>query len=268
MRHHISQLHQIIQQFQTKAVDEFDQALQNRCISHVKNYSVALDGVSKGIENREKAKYTFDDSRYKLSQLIDSKKPVDQIKFKNAQNDLITQTSTYNTISYQCKKDLYELTHARAHNATITGFSDALASFTQKTNEILSQSISVAQAISQVPTYQEKYTESRETVRPPELSQTPQAGFTSGFNPSSFSSPPPAPAPNSISGPKSVPSEFDTEWYYLDKNVQQQGPVNFEQLKNLYKTGIVTASTHVFGGNLTDWQPLSGVRNLFAIINS
>lgn len=272
MGHHIAQLHQIMQQFQVQATEEFEQAIQKRCIAHVKNYCVALEGATKSIDTRDKTKYTFDDARYKLSQLIDSKKPVDQVKFKNYQHDLANQTATYNSVAYQCKKELYELVNARAHNATIAAFSESLSTFTQQTNRILSQSVTVAQSISQVPTYHDKYPEHRETVRPSELNQQPQAGFISSFNPSSFSTPNTTNSSSTSSITPSasrspVPSEFDTEWFYLDKNVNQQGPVTFDQLRSLYKSGGVTASTHVFGGNLTDWSAISTVKNLSAYLS-
>eukprot|EP00818_Percolomonas_sp_WS_P010593 CAMPEP_0117434850 /NCGR_PEP_ID=MMETSP0759-20121206/166_1 /TAXON_ID=63605 /ORGANISM="Percolomonas cosmopolitus, Strain WS" /LENGTH=307 /DNA_ID=CAMNT_0005226355 /DNA_START=283 /DNA_END=1206 /DNA_ORIENTATION=- len=284
MRTHIAQIHQLATQFQKSAVEEFDSVIQNRSVGQVKNFATSLDGASKSIESRDKSKYSFDNSRYKVVQMLESKKPVDQIKFKSAQQELATDTATYNSAAFQCKKELYELTHARAHNPSLSALCDALAQLSQNMNHNFAQLSNLSQQINQVGVYQARYPENRETVRPAELSLTPSVGFATTYHPPSGGSGAPpmhqsggqsqayyppssgsSPAPTSSSSVY-VPTEFDSEWYYLDANVQQQGPIAYGELKNLFRSNQVTASTHVFGGTLTDWAPLGTVKGLMGAL--
>jgi len=56
-----------------------------------------------------------------------------------------------------------------------------------------------------------------------------------------------------------VPPQFECEWFFLDGNVEQQGPFSFKDLRQKFKTGIITDQTHVFGGELSDWKMISAI---------
>jgi hypothetical protein len=56
-----------------------------------------------------------------------------------------------------------------------------------------------------------------------------------------------------------VPPQFDCEWFYLDSNVEQQGPFTFKDMRQKFKSNAINAQTHVFGGELSDWKMISDV---------
>lgn len=65
-----------------------------------------------------------------------------------------------------------------------------------------------------------------------------------------------------------VPPKFNCEWHYLDGDVNQQGPLSFMQLKQKYQKGDVSGSTHVFGGEMSDWQTVSAVPGLVSALSN
>jgi len=71
----------------------------------------------------------------------------------------------------------------------------------------------------------------------------------------------PTPTPQPIGGSR-VPPKFDCDWHYLDSSVNQIGPLKFAQLKTAYQTGEISGSTHVFGGEMSDWLTISAVPDL------
>lgn len=50
-----------------------------------------------------------------------------------------------------------------------------------------------------------------------------------------------------------------TQWYYVDSNQQQQGPVDQEQLVQQYRLGKLALDTLVWRDGMGQWQPLRGV---------
>ena len=53
-----------------------------------------------------------------------------------------------------------------------------------------------------------------------------------------------------------VPAKYVMDWYYLDLNMKQIGPVDFRELSTRYKTGRITDETHVFNATLVNWLKL------------
>jgi len=59
-----------------------------------------------------------------------------------------------------------------------------------------------------------------------------------------------------------VPPKFDCEWFFLDNNVEQQGPFTVKEMRQKFKTNTINDQTHVFGGELSDWKMISAVQDL------
>ncbi len=51
-----------------------------------------------------------------------------------------------------------------------------------------------------------------------------------------------------------------TEWYYADRQHQQQGPVDASELARLFRAGQIDAATLAWRDGLAQWQPLSSLR--------
>lgn len=49
-----------------------------------------------------------------------------------------------------------------------------------------------------------------------------------------------------------------SQWHYVDKNRQQQGPVEDAELVRLFRSGDISVDTLVWRSDLTDWQALGG----------
>ncbi len=63
-----------------------------------------------------------------------------------------------------------------------------------------------------------------------------------------------------------VPPEYNCEWYYLDTNVQQKGPVTFNVLRQKFKSGELNPSSHVFGADMADWKTIQSVPKLLQVL--
>jgi len=62
---------------------------------------------------------------------------------------------------------------------------------------------------------------------------------------------------------KSVPAEFDVDWFYLaGDDYQQKGPISFSDLKSMYQSKKCNGETHVFGGDMSDWAEIKSVKGL------
>ncbi|KAL0491537.1 hypothetical protein AKO1_010280 [Acrasis kona] len=59
-----------------------------------------------------------------------------------------------------------------------------------------------------------------------------------------------------------IPPQFKCEWFYLDNNVEQQGPFDFIDMRKKFKSGVISDQTHVFGGELSDWKTVATVPNM------
>ena len=57
----------------------------------------------------------------------------------------------------------------------------------------------------------------------------------------------------------------DSQWYYLDANNQQQGPVAGAQLQALAAQSQLTPTTQVWTEGLEEWIPANQVEGLFAV---
>lgn len=53
------------------------------------------------------------------------------------------------------------------------------------------------------------------------------------------------------------PKPEGQEWYYLDAKRQQTGPINFDTLRNLYCSTIISDSTYLWCEGMKEWKKLS-----------
>jgi hypothetical protein len=65
--------------------------------------------------------------------------------------------------------------------------------------------------------------------------------------------------PNPIAPPEAPPLDTTAEWYYLDRDNQQQGPASLEQLQALLDAGQLDAGAYVCKLGMPEWVPLSSL---------
>lgn len=63
--------------------------------------------------------------------------------------------------------------------------------------------------------------------------------------------------------PVDLQSPERQEWYYLDAQRQQTGPVTFEALKDLYRNATITDSTYLWCEGMKEWRKLSELNFTF-----
>ncbi len=76
------------------------------------------------------------------------------------------------------------------------------------------------------------------------------------------------PRSNSLHKTEPVPPKFNVEWFYLDSEMQQKGPLNFNNLKTKYKTKELNEQTFVFGAaEQTDWKTIGDYSELKRVLS-
>lgn len=58
------------------------------------------------------------------------------------------------------------------------------------------------------------------------------------------------------------PFRTDLDWYYIDQNHQQFGPVSFDLLKKSWDAGSSTVKTYVWNEEMSDWKKIGDLPEL------
>jgi hypothetical protein len=61
--------------------------------------------------------------------------------------------------------------------------------------------------------------------------------------------------PNAEEGLPATPES--QEWYYLDPQHQQIGPISFQSVKDLYQTGVISSVTYLWCEGMREWRKLT-----------
>ena len=57
------------------------------------------------------------------------------------------------------------------------------------------------------------------------------------------------------------------EYYYVDKQQKSQGPINFDELKSLYKTGNIDDNSFVWNGTtIKEWTNLGKCNTILKLL--
>ncbi|KAL1496602.1 hypothetical protein AB1Y20_014206 [Prymnesium parvum] len=64
-----------------------------------------------------------------------------------------------------------------------------------------------------------------------------------------------------VASPGATPATADGSkpWYYLNDNLEQQGPIKWEELQQLFSASRLNGSSYVFTEGMTDWTPASNL---------
>jgi len=58
------------------------------------------------------------------------------------------------------------------------------------------------------------------------------------------------------------------EWYYLDGQHQQHGPISFHELKTIWAEQKITSATFIWNDTMNAWKRISDVNELHTSLNS
>eukprot|EP00818_Percolomonas_sp_WS_P007779 CAMPEP_0117445168 /NCGR_PEP_ID=MMETSP0759-20121206/5647_1 /TAXON_ID=63605 /ORGANISM="Percolomonas cosmopolitus, Strain WS" /LENGTH=354 /DNA_ID=CAMNT_0005237317 /DNA_START=108 /DNA_END=1172 /DNA_ORIENTATION=+ len=280
---HIEQMSRALEQFDENYVQLFQKEVQFNCVDNVTNYIAELEAPKQMLLQRDKAKIEYDEKSTQMKKLMESKKPNAAQKMPLAREKLQHAESLYNTTRHQAKKQMADLinAHGRHMDPVLVSMNRSVASLAGGMNNTLGQYDSIAETIEGSPLKRQQVTvEAEESSSVGEMQNfgseshdgsgghTPFGGSsgtsttaalqrTSYPSHSSMGSAPPPP-PTS----REIPPEFNSEWYYLDENLEQKGPYDFHDMRRMFQSLTINDSTHVFGGEMSDWQEIAEVVGL------
>jgi hypothetical protein len=59
-----------------------------------------------------------------------------------------------------------------------------------------------------------------------------------------------------------IPPKLKIDWFYLDKDMAQLGPISVTEMKSMFKRGDLNSDAYVFGGEMSDWAKIATVSDL------
>lgn len=63
-------------------------------------------------------------------------------------------------------------------------------------------------------------------------------------------------------------SPFDhMDWYYLDHHRETIGPINFQELKKLWKEGVLKEDSYVWNDTFPEWKKIAALSELKTALN-
>lgn len=63
-----------------------------------------------------------------------------------------------------------------------------------------------------------------------------------------------------------VPENFAGDWFYVDNEKAQQGPVTFERLQELWQEKVIQHQTYVWRENMPNWQFIKDIPGLQEVL--
>lgn len=61
---------------------------------------------------------------------------------------------------------------------------------------------------------------------------------------------------------KRTPEELDCEWFYVDNEKKQQGPISLEKMKELWQEKMIIDQTYVWCEKMQNWQYIKELSRL------
>ena len=58
------------------------------------------------------------------------------------------------------------------------------------------------------------------------------------------------------------------EWFYLDDEAENKGPLNTGQLVAFFSEGVVTSETMVWAAECAEWETLSSIPDLYSLMDA
>jgi hypothetical protein len=258
----VRELQAAIEKHQHRYVTPFVEKCHKEIQQPIRSYLQELTEANKGqlTKQRHKKQLDYEYHRDKYTNL-QSKPNSQPVQIEEAKRNYEQSKIAFEDVDEQAKVNLRQVVVKR-----YTVFHPVM---TELYGEILSeyytQMAQFGQLLAQIrhiepPTdTTEYYIEEEEQHMPSTQSYTttttmyPPATTTTSTRPNI-----PLPRPNNFPPPPTtvLPKHLDVEWFYLDDQHNQIGPVQVAELKKLMRSGQVNIATYICNPNMSNWESI------------
>lgn len=270
MTTYLKRMGQIVDQWDKAVSQGFEKQMQERCSDPLLQYRLEFDAVRDGVKKREITKMDYDARHSEVKKLAEKMDQKDPAKLTKAKDKMREKEEQYRAESMQAKQQMADVLTRKpgAHDPIVEGFMTNMMYLAQEMTKLGGQMKALVQEAknANVVAHRKPIVIQEEPVL--QYYDDDNAGDDDNTPPPSSSSsmtrsaPPAMPGSRGAAAAAAVDPEFDCEWFYLDANVQQQGPVDYAKLRQMYKSGTIDDQTHVFGADMSEWAIVSSMAKL------
>jgi hypothetical protein len=268
--------------------NEIADAINAKCLQPVAALLPEAKKVRQDMKERENAQLDYDARRTKVNEIMKKGPAADQVKVQRYRMKESATRDIYNRKNQQLIQAL-QLLDASTTDACNTSFVDmvlATGQFFERASQQLRTVIAQTQQMGRPqptrPAVQEKIDQMNAN---PQSSQNVMTfsdigSFEQMHLEAPQASPPPQQAPPAAAAAApaapfygQVPVQDPTatvgnEFFYLDDQNNQFGPVTYAGLKEAYRAGAIHDSTLVFGHGMANWQEIGAYAQLKSFLRS
>ncbi|EFC49738.1 predicted protein [Naegleria gruberi] len=251
-------LEKVSKSVETNCVLPFQSNVTQTVVNPANEYFVLFEPVKKIFKERKDLTLQYDYYRQQVEKLTEkqSKNPLELPKAKEKMN---TFKEKWEEVNIMCKQHILEI--LEKEQSVYEPAIQQLCANLIEWNSALSQTMlelknhSSTLIVSPVQSSSSSSTANSSAHIQPTSSQSKSRSASVMVSPNVSSS-------SSLS----IPKQFDCEWFYVDSNVETQGPVSFKAMQQKFKSGEIQSGTHVYGGDLSDWVQIRTVAGLEAAL--
>jgi uncharacterized membrane-anchored protein YhcB (DUF1043 family) len=237
---------EMAKEIEKNASAPFQKMMNERVQTKIHEYNTRFDGFKKMHQERRRLMLDYIYHRDKVSALMAKENIKNPDKLPNARQKLQVAEEAFNKSNDECKKIMRAVLDRKlpVMEELIGDIKISLNTYSREMNGV------IMRHSSDVPLTDPSQSFFKSVFKPAERELPAPGAVTAGvtYNPTEvvfFKS-----------KDASIPSKYELDWYYLDLNMKQIGPVDFKELSNRYKTGRITDETHVFNATLVNWLKL------------
>jgi len=221
-------------------LQQFESDLQSKAIDLIEQFRVTLDEMKHPMKYREKIKRDYDFAAADVKKYTE-KPPKDPSKLPRAKEKFNKIKGEYEQVTQEVKSKFEEI------QARKPSYVDpAIKAMGLLTMNLLKNIATKAES-----SFSELESVKIERSPPQPKKKTPFY-----------------PTPEPVVPMSSEASRYEVvDWFYLDENTEQKGPINFTTLKNLYKEKVINDDTHVYEENMTEWKMIRDLPNVKALLS-
>jgi len=234
-------LEKVSKTVESNCVIPFQTNMTANVVSPVNEYIVLFEPLKKMFKERKECTLQYDYYRQQVEKLSEkqSKNPLELPKAKEKMNTFKEQ---WENINETCKRSILDV--LEKEQSVFEPAIQQLCANLLEWNQTLTQSMSELRNHSST------------------LVVAPSTSSSVSHSPSVHQTTSQTPMKRSGTVASAIPPAFNCEWFYVDSNVETQGPIDFKSMQQKFKSGEIKADTHVYGGDLTDWVQIRTVPGL------
>jgi hypothetical protein len=211
--------------------------LKMNCVEPLDKVLIIFDEVKKKqVKQRNDIKIEYDLASSDFKKITEQPQQKDPNKLIKAKERFNKAKESYETISVEVKQKFQEIESSKESTAD-----PCIKSLAQYSEDCLVTILDCFKKFNQPLEKYEPRTSSQKTFVESKFSESLDLNKT-----------------QSISSPTTSGGNDWTkmEWFYLDANVEQKGPVSFAEMKSLYQKKKIDNDTNIFCDSMTSWKTI------------